>query len=335
MPRTAARHALIRVVLAVVAIASLGVVAAASAQARVPRDDARIVARIAPPGGAAHLAMGPKGRYLWTVASKANLLTPIEVADNSVATGTAIPPGLQSGVALATNGRTAYLSYSSKRMVAVVDLRSGRVNARIDVGRRPGGIAVSPDGRQVYVSCWGDQSVFVISTASNRVLAEIPVRGRPDALAFAPDGRRAYVASLSEDLVSVIDTRSRREVGMIASPSPNALAVSPDGTRLFVSSVVPDDRLFAIDTTSLVAVASLGLPDRPESLVVSPDSTRVYLAMKGLGVVDARSLSFLGTIPLDGKAMTHVAVGPDGTRAYATNAGRYVYVVDVAGYAGP
>lgn len=335
MPRTAARRALIRAALAIVAVGSLGVEAAAPAQARVPRDDARIVARVQPPGGASYVAMGPKGRYLWSLGSTDNRLTPIEVADNSVASGTAIPAGLQSGLALAPNGRTAYLSYFSKRMVAVVDVRSGRVTARIDVGRRPGGIAVSPDGRQVYVSCWGDQSVYVISTASNRVLAEIPVRGRPDALAFAPDGQRVYVASLSEGLVSVFDTRSRREVETIASPSPNSLAVSPDGTRLFVSSVVPDDRLFAIDTTSLSAVASLGLPDRPESLVVSPDGTRVYLAMKGLGVVDARSLSFLGTIPLDGKAMTHVAVGPDGTRAYTTNAGRYLYVVDVAGYAGP
>ena len=335
MRRTAARRALIRAAVSLVVIGSLGIVAAAPAQARVPRDDGRIVARVQPPGGASYLAMGPRGRYLWALASTDDTLTPIEVSDNTVGDAIPIPGGLQSGLAVAPDGRTAYLSYFLKGKVVVVDLRSGRGTARIKVGQRPGGIAVSPDGRQVYVSCWEDQSVFVLSTASNRVLAEIPVRGHPDALAFAPDGRQAYVASLSEGLVSVIDTRSRREVETIASPSPNSLAVSPDATRLFVSSLVPDNRLFAIDTTSLAAVASLSLPTRPERLTVSPDSTRVYIAMKGLGVVDARGLSFLGTIPLDGKPMNHVAVGPDGTRAYATGAGRYLYVVDVAGYSGP
>jgi YVTN family beta-propeller protein len=320
--------------LAVVVTSALLIGAAVPVAAFVPRDDSRVIARVEVPGGATTLAMGPKGRFLWTLSIKGTRLTPLQVSDNEAGAGIPLGGGLRGGIALAPDGRTAYVSSFSTRTVLVVDLGSGRVIDRIRVGRRPDGLSVSPDGRQVYVACWGDQSVFVISTASNRVLDEIPVRGRPDELAFAPDGRRVYVASLSGDFVSVIDTRSRREIGDFASPGPTSLAVSPDGTRLYVAGVAPRNRLTAVDTASLTEVGSLRLTDRPKELAISPDGARLYLAMQGVGVVDTSSLAYVGTIQLDGNPTYHVAVRADGARVYATSDGRDLFVVDVAGYSG-
>ena len=333
MSRHVIRRLPLGAALALAATCALLVGAAVPVAAFVPRDDGRVIARIQVPGGATDLAMGPKGRYLWTLSNKGNRLTPLQVSDNDVGTGIPLGGGLRGGMALAPDGRTAYVSSYSTRTVLVVDLGRGRVIDRIRVGRRPGGLAVSPDGTQVYVSCWGDQSVFVISTASNRVLDEIPVRGHPDALAFSPDGLRMYVAAKSEDLVSVINTRTRREIGGFASPGPTSLAVSEDGTRVYVAGVAPRNRLSAVETVSLTGVGSLRLPERPEDVVVSPDGQRLYLAMQGVGVVDESTLAYLGTIPLDGNAMRHVAVREDGARVYATGDDGDLYVVDVAGYA--
>ncbi len=142
--------------------------------------------------------------------------------------------------------------------LAVVDLGAGERVAlvpyahpapRIAQGEyRPGGLglAVSPDGARVYVAVTlgeGPAWLEVVDTASRSVIESVPVGVRPFDVLIAPDG--AWVASIDHDSfsVTVVDTSSfaatthevapfGTEGGLASWEKVHYGAVAPDGTIL-------------------------------------------------------------------------------------------------------
>jgi len=177
-----------------------------------------------------------------------------------------------SGVALAADGRTAYVGLSIDNALAIVDLGAGRVTAQIPTGICPFDVMLSADGRTAYVSNFGgrraragehaepsagtpvvvDDSSLAISGTITRIdlkayrsAGELSVGLHPSDLELSPDGARLFVANANSDSVSVIDTATFRVCETISvRPDPhlpfgsitNALAVSKDGRRLFVAN---------------------------------------------------------------------------------------------------
>jgi YVTN family beta-propeller protein len=176
------------------------------------------------------------------------------------------------GIALSTDGNTAYVALSRSNSLAAVDLREGKVVAQIPVGVAPFAVKVSADGGRAYVSNWGGRhprsgektattsgtpavvgargvaasgTVSVVDLQTNTVVKEIEVGLHPSGLALHEAHRRLYVANANSDTVSVIDTESLQVVETISvrpDPSlpfgsmPNALALTPDGNTLFVAN---------------------------------------------------------------------------------------------------
>jgi YVTN family beta-propeller protein len=103
--------------------------------------------------------------------------------------------GEPSGVAIAADGR-AYVTLSQLDQVAVIDLTTVKVTARIPVGRRPHALALLPDG--VTLLCanliGGDLSVIDIQAGKER--ARIPLPGiNLRGMALSADGTRVYVTA--------------------------------------------------------------------------------------------------------------------------------------------
>ena len=85
--------------------------------------------------------------------------------------------GAPYGVAVSSDGLTAYVSLELDDVVAVVDLANGRVRERIAVGRWPRTMLLSNDGGRLVVAQNGGQTLAVIDTATQAVVFNEPVEG--------------------------------------------------------------------------------------------------------------------------------------------------------------
>ena len=159
--------------------------------------------------------------------------------------------------------------------VAVVDVDTKQVEARVKTGIAPFGTVVNKDSSVAYVSNWGgrvprqgEQSAATgpepgadkvlvdergvassgtmarIDLLSGQVTATIAVGLHPSGLAWDEAHQRLYVANSNSDSVSIVDTSSNRLIGTIllqpfmkkiAGISPESAALSPDHSTLYVA----------------------------------------------------------------------------------------------------
>jgi len=159
--------------------------------------------------------------------------------------------------------------------LAVIDLNSGKLLGRPNVGIAPFGAAISADGTVAYVTNWGGRlpkpgdltaptglepkadrvvvdergiastgTVTRIDLRTMQVTHTINVELHPTGIIWDEARGRLFVANGNKDSVSVIDTSNQKVVRTISlkpadlklpGVAPTALAVSQDGTRLFVA----------------------------------------------------------------------------------------------------
>ena len=199
-------------------------------------------------------------------------------------------------VAVAGDGRTAYVTNGGDNTVSVVDTAARSVLGVIRVGASPHGLRISPDGKQVWVANLKGGTVSVIDTESQKRVAQIAVGKGPAQVGFTPDGRYAFVSLSEENRVAVIDAAGRKVIRKI-----------PVGT-------VPI-QLYATPDSKLVLVANQGTPERPGTTVC---------------VIDVASMNVAATIKT-GAGAHGVVIDRDGHHAFVTNTyENTVSVIDIA-----
>ncbi|MGH7431005.1 MAG: hypothetical protein ACREI5_04220 [Candidatus Methylomirabilales bacterium] len=225
----------------------------------------------------------------------------------------------------ATAAPFAYVANFGSNNVSVIDTARNVVIATVPVGNRPFDIAVNPAGTRVYVTNREAGTVSVINAQTNTVVATVAVGAFPIGVAVHPDGTRVYVANSNDGTVSVIDAA---KIGTGEDPImarvpvgdfPRGVAVHPDGTRVYVtkSSLFGDGTISVIDTVSNSVTAIIAVAPEPSGVAVHPAGTRLYFVnVNSVSVMDTVSHEIIAVIHGDG--VTAVAVGPDGTRVYAT-----------------
>ncbi len=176
-----------------------------------------------------------------------------------------------SGLALLADGQTLAVALGTRNVLAIVDLPSGTVKARVPVDVCPYHVAVQPDGRRVWVSCRGGeaegrrrtsaltagigvridprtdavcQGTVVVVDTETGTTARVKVGRQPSGLCFRDDGTYAYVTNSDDDTVSVIDVRKLRVVasltvraaeGTVFGHMPTSVTLTEDKRTLYVS----------------------------------------------------------------------------------------------------
>ena len=244
-------------------------------------------------------------------------------------------------VAIAPNGRFAYIANRAAGVVTVVDTAIDQVVATIPIPDGPPQyLAFAPDGKRLYVSVFNDPDrsinrVAVLDTGTNTVITTIKVGSRPFALAVSPDGSQIYVPNHDSSTVSVIDTASNSLVTDIrVKPNPHWVAFSKDGTRAYAvnheSNIVS-----VIDTSTRAIVAEIPVQKSPHSIAVHPTQplvANVNYDSNSLTVIDATAEKVVATIPV-GNHPQDVDWAPDGRHIYVTNVdGDSMTVIATDGY---
>ncbi|MEX2121536.1 MAG: beta-propeller fold lactonase family protein [Pirellulales bacterium] len=143
------------------------------------------------PGG---LALTPDGRRVLVACTHSGTLDVLELADGRLSGAGSVRVGFEPvGVAVAADGRLAYVALQAAAAVAVVDLEALAVIDQIDVGRWPRHLALSSDGSRLAVGTSGDQSISVVDTHSRRLLYQEKFGGiNVGHLVPSSDGKYAY-----------------------------------------------------------------------------------------------------------------------------------------------
>ena len=166
--------------------------------------EGRKLADIVTGSGSEAIAVTPDGREVWVGAREDGHLA-IVSADRLEVTAKVPLPGIPIRIAMAPDGRTAFVTCAGSSEVVAIETatRRERGRARIDLPLAPGapgrpyarmaagsalpvGLLVSPDGRNVYVAATMADAVLRLDTADVAVQQTVAVGGEPDGLGATP-----------------------------------------------------------------------------------------------------------------------------------------------------
>ena len=335
-PVPAARHRTRNRVLAAVAV--LLVLAASVSyvlsQARTPQAtdvDASVAAPLPSP-----VVLPPPAPAPAEVPRAIAASVPIPPVRGQVAVGKT--PGF---VAIAPNGKFAYIANRAAGVVTVVDTAISEVVATIPIPDGPPQyLAFAPDGQRLYVSVFNDpdrsiNEVAVLDTQTNTVVTTIKVGSRPYALDVKPDGSEIYVPNHDSGTVSVIDTAANALVTDIrVKPNPHWVEFSQDGTQAYTANH-ESNVITVIDTATRSVAAEIPVEISPHSVAVHP--TRPLVAnvnydSDSVTVIDTERQQVTAVVPV-GTHPQDVTWSPDGRHLYATNVDSdNMTVISVDGY---
>ncbi len=263
----------------------------------------------------------PDGRFLLAVGTPASgdhgseghghegdaagLLVILEPRDLSKPAVTVEVGSHPAHVVADTQGR-AYASLSGAGEVAIVDLATASVIARIETGAYPHGLRFSPNGAELYIANVEDGSVSVIDTASLAEVARIPVGAAPVQVGFTPSGDQVYVSLRDENRVAVIDPATREVTDRIdVGPNPIQMIATPDGDFVYVANQgtdsEPNDTVSVIDTATGEVVKTITTGPGAHGVSVSADGAYVFvtnIADDSVSIIDTESQDVAETIPV-------------------------------------
>jgi hypothetical protein len=173
-----------------------------------------------------------------------------------------VPAAFPISVIATRDGKRGFVALWNNSAIAELDLRSGKVVARLPLlapksaiapGSHPAALALSPDQKTLYVALANRDTVAAVALDGSRMhlaaMLDTRLPGQelfgaiPDALDVSPDGKRLYAANAGANAVAVFNIAPNghraslpaRPLGFIPTEwYPTALAVS--GQRLYVAT---------------------------------------------------------------------------------------------------
>ena len=249
------------------------------------------------------------------------------------------------GLAVAPDGKTAYVPFSQDDALLVVDLSTYSVIASIDVSTAgdqldSGGALLTPDGKKLYVSNYSAGNVMVIDTEKRMLERVLPLApSAPTASALSADGSRIYIPSADGGLyiINVADDTYQHIIKPGVSFGPVAVSKSrPDilyTTGMIVESGILAPTFFEFDIKAKTVKRALRLPVESSRypitcvrrLAVSPDESRAYFgqyiqggADKGAGnfySIDLQNFAIAASEPVD-KGVADFALNGSNNKIY-------------------
>jgi YVTN family beta-propeller protein len=281
-------------------------------------------------------ALTRDGRFAWTLSAgrgKNDIRIVRVLSSNPKRVGQVIQkipmPGLSGGIAMAPNGRTAYVSGTPE---------GGKTSNQVadDV---PG-----QDGDVIHV--------FTLNRGSGKAkragLIEVPpplgtlppqnfpptntkAQSWPQDLAVSRDGKTLLAALDLANQAAVIDTETRQVTYVPTGRYPYGAAITSDG-KLGLISNQTDATVSVIDLASAQVVKTIVVGphlSHPEGIAIDPKRPRAYVAVANqdlIAVLNTRSLTVSRTLSVGrpqglGTAPVGVSVTADGCRLLSADSG--------------
>lgn len=229
------------------------------------------------------------------------------------------------GVAVAPNGRRAYVANVHDGSISVISTRRGTVVATLPVGSSATSVAATRDGRAIVATDTFENEVVVFDAHSLDLRSRVFAGLAPSAVAAGPDDL-VFVAAYGEPAVAVVDTSAgiRRAILPTAEPNLVAIAIASEAP---IGFVVPGFhfRLTRIDTHMLAAnQGTVGIPSRSQALAIKSDGSVAYVAGSS-GDLSSHSMLVLngsGSRMFDISLLrrpSRMALSADGMRLWVTN----------------
>src|SRR5215212_4165756 len=238
-------------------------------------------------------------------------------------------PGLSGGIAMAPDGRTAYVSgtaespHEDQQTPAGTPGKEGdvihvlRYNARSGRASRAGTIAVPPPA--------------AAPLPQNFPPTETTRRSWPRDLAVSRDGKTLLAALNLADHAAVIDTASGKARYVEVGSYPYGAAITRDGKHGLVSNE-SDGTVSVIDLASATKVRDIQVGphlSHPEAIVTDPKVDRAYVAVTQqdlIAVINLGNLTVERTLTVErrhgiGTAPVEVNVTSDGCFLLTANSG--------------
>lgn len=194
---------------------------------------------------------GDREALVTTEASK-HLLR-IDIASGKIVAAIALGEGKGHMVAVAADGKAAYVSKVDLGTVTRIDLADNTKTDEVPAGAGAEGIAVRPGSDEVWVSNRDAGTVTVHDAKTLAIRATLPSPGFPIRVVFTVDGRHALVSNARAATLSVLDAKRKKPVATIA--------LQRDGAQYR-------------DTM-------LGRAALPIGVIADPKRPRVYVAISG------------------------------------------------------
>ncbi len=141
-----------------------------------------------------------------------------------------------------------YVSLWAQGAVAVVDLKSGGVQARWPTQEHPCEMALTGKGKYLFIANAIRNTVSVYDTESGKCIETIwaalypksPPGSTPNSVALSPDEKTLFVANADNNMVAIFDVAipgKSRSLGFIpVGWYPTSVRVTPDGKKLLVAN---------------------------------------------------------------------------------------------------
>jgi YVTN family beta-propeller protein len=227
--------------------------------------------------------------------------------------------------------------------LAIVDLRTFEVAARVPVGAGPHEVVASTDGALAFAANYGDgsgagQTISVIDLATQKELRRVdvsPLR-RPHGLAFA--NGKLYFTSETSRIVARYDPASNQIDWMFGTgqTTTHMVHATPDAATLYTANIGGNSisiiERAANPATSIITTIPVGRG--PEGFDVSPNGKELWAAHSqdgGISVIDLATKKVTATIDAKTRRSNRLKFTTDGARALVSDldAGEIV-VLDAA-----
>lgn len=255
------------------------------------------------------------------------------------------------GVAPSPDGTRIYVSNEADITLDVVDGKTLQVIKQIPLSGHPNNLSIGRDGKRVYVPIRSEPgAVDVIDTATLTLAKTIPTNMPIHNTYVTPDGTFVLAGSMEGKAIQLIDTKTETLAGSIPlgfGVRPMAMTTNPDGSTKWVLAQLSELNGFVVvDWATRTQIKRVVFPDvtpgkkalpaRGEiahGIGVTPDGKTLVATSKPNTALYAYSLpdlTLLGTVDMEGKGPSWVAITPDGTRAYVSNSDTNdVSVIDI------
>lgn len=266
------------------------------------------------------IAAGPPGYHLYVARFSDGDVTILDSATHKEVGRIVMGFGSNPAEVIPSpDGKLLYVSNRGRDEIAVVDVESGKVIARIKTGVHPNFMNFTPDGRCLVVANNQDEKATVIDPSTNAVVGS-PAEGRgASGVAITDDSRYAYITSIYDDEISVIDLEKMERVRIIHARG--AMAIMMPRKSRFAYLCTDRDRVSILDIASGEIVGSIPAGNTPNYITLSSDGGRAYVTnalSNTLSVMDLEKRALIKEIPI-GTEPTSSALSPDGKYLFVNN----------------